>query len=180
MKKNISIEELLQLRLAQAEAEAPPAPRGKRLLELARPWWETWPEKFQACAERLGKMRVAYAHAMTELRHARGGHPVPALIVRDGQETEDFARVVYLAVRDGRLRLRFELSAPADGAKVENFEVTLVADRTSRPVLSAPATVAVDCEYRMDAELPAEIVVGWDALKVTDRMPFRFILRASP
>src|SRR5436309_3280949 len=104
------VEQLLRWRLSQAEAEAPPAPRAGRLLELARPWWETWPERFQSFVERLGGIEVAYGHA-AEPRQPRGGHPVPALVVRAVEELETSVRVLYINVREGRLRLRFQLDA---------------------------------------------------------------------
>jgi hypothetical protein len=34
----------------------------------------------------------------------------------------------------------------------------------------------VDDEYRLDAELPAEIAGEWKEVRVMDRMPFRLIL----
>src|SRR5438477_12791678 len=81
----IPIEQLLRWRLAQAEAEAPPAPRAARLLERARPWWESWPERFQSVIERLTRIQIAYGHAMAEPQ-SRSGHPVPALIVHTVEE----------------------------------------------------------------------------------------------
>ena len=70
MNPGLSIEQLLRWRLARAEAEAPPAPRAARLLELSRPWWETWPERFAGVVARLGQMEVSYGHAMAESRRA--------------------------------------------------------------------------------------------------------------
>ena len=117
MKTEIPIEHLLLWRLSRAEAEAPPAPRAARLLELARPWWETWPERFQLLVGRLAKIQVAYGHAMAEPRRAQSGYPVPVLIVHTKNELETFARVLYLDACDGRLHLRFLLNA-APGEKV--------------------------------------------------------------
>jgi len=178
MKTEVPISQLLRWRLLQAEAEAPPAPRAARLLELARPWWETWPEQFHSLMERLGRMQVVYGHAMAEPRQSRGGFPVPALIALVNQEIEASARVLYLNVRDGRLLLRFQLDAVATQAP-ERLEATFVADQSARPLLSALATLSVDTEYRVDAELPAELVHDWEQLKVTDRMPFRLLLRSD-
>src|SRR6185436_7178633 len=96
MKTEIPIGQLLRWRLSQAEAEAPPAPRAARLLEMARPWWETWPEQFQSLVERLGKIQVAYGHAMAEPQQSRSGHPVPVMIVRAIEELEASARVLSL------------------------------------------------------------------------------------
>jgi hypothetical protein len=179
MKTEIPIGQLLRWRLSQAEADAPPAPRAARLLELARPWWETWPEQFRSLLDRLGRIQMAYGHAMAEPRQSRGGgFPVPALIVLANQETESFARVLYFNIRDGRLLLRFQLDAVAAQAP-ERLEATFVADQSARPLLCAPATLSVDAEYRIDAELPAELAHDWEQLKVTDRMPFRLLLRSD-
>src|SRR5262245_39553982 len=98
MKTKVPISQLLRWRLSQAEAEAPPAPRAARLLELARPWWETWPEQFRALVGRLGQMQIAYGHA-ADARPARGGFPVPALIALGSQEIEASASVLYVNVR---------------------------------------------------------------------------------
>ncbi len=46
-----------------------------------------------------------------------------------------------------------------------------------KPILFTHAVLTVDNEYRLDAELPAEFATSWETLKVTDQMPFRFILR---
>src|SRR5256885_6553362 len=178
MNPKITIEELLRWRAARAEAEAPPAPRAARLLELARPWWEIRPERFQSFVERLGRIHVAYGHAMAEPRQSHTGHPVPALIVRAIEELETSVRVLYLDVRDGRLRLRFQLDAATAQAQ-DCFEATFVGDRHERPLLSAPAILSVDSEYRIDTELSEDLAHGWEQLKVTDRMPFRLILRAD-
>jgi len=173
--RGVSIEQLLRWRLARAEADAPPAPRAARLLERARPWWEVWPERFRAQAERLGRMQLAYGYAATDPRQARSGHPVPALIAH-AEDVEAFARVLYFHVRDGRLRLRFHLEGPT-GRPEPTFEVTFVSDGAARPVLIANATQSVDAEYRLDAELSPDLERSWEPLRVTDPMPFRFILR---
>ena len=177
MKTEIRIEQLLRWRLAQAEAEAPPAPRAARLLELARPWWETWPAQFQALVERLGGIQINCGHAMAEPNQSRMGHPVPVIIVSGAEESEALARVLYLSFRDGRLHLRFQLetpSAPVDAP----YEVTIVSDADAKPVFSARAGLSRDSGYRLDAELATEVAVRWERLKVTDRMPFRLILRS--
>ena len=175
MKREFDIGQLLQWRLERAEAEAPLPPEGLRLLELARPWWEVWPDRFRAYARRLGAVQVSYGYAMSELPHGRSGHPVPTLITRDDEELEAPARVLYMHVRDGRLRLRFQLD-PVPRME-RRFEVTFVSDGTLRPILFTHAVLTVDNEYRLDAELPPEFATTWEALKVTDQMPFRFILR---
>ena len=177
-----TIIELLRWRLARAEADAPPAPRAARLLELARPWWETWPERFRELVGRLGQMQVAYGHAMSEPRRGRSGHAVPALIARGGggggDEHEASARVLYLAVRDGRLHLRIRLDAGPEPAE-PTFEATFIAGEAAQPIFAARATLSVEHEYRVDAELPEEVAAEWARLKVTDRMPFRLILRTD-
>jgi hypothetical protein len=174
----IPVETLLRWRLSQAEAEAPPAPRAARLLELARPWWERWPERFQSLVERVGRIQIAYGHAMTEPRRDGSGFPVPTVIFRTAEELETSVRVVYFAIRDGRLRLRFQLDA-AIGQAHESFDVTFIAGPAARPLLSAQATLSMDSEYRIDTELPEELARNWVLLKVTDRMPFRLILRSD-
>lgn len=177
MKNEISIETLLRWRLDQAEAEAPPPPRSARLLEAARPWWEVWPERFQSLVERLGKIQVAYGLA-AEPSSTRAGHPVPALIVRSRDEIEVPARVLYFSVRDGRLRLRLQLEG-APEPQLKTYDAAFISTASSRPMLAATATLSVDSEYRIDADLPDELARGWEGLRVTDRMPFRLILRAE-
>src|ERR1700722_11054298 len=179
MSTKIPIKEILRWRLAQAEAAAPRAPRARQLLEMARPWWETWPERFKSLVERVGRIEIAYGHAMAEPGHARGRpYPVPALRVRACEEFETFAQVLYLNVRDGRLRLRFHLETPPRSAP-ESFWVTFISVTSPLPVLSAQAMFSVDNEYRIDAELPAELALEWESIKVMDRMPFRLILRTD-
>jgi hypothetical protein len=178
MKSELAVAQLLRWRLARAEAEAPRAPCGARLLELARPWWETWPEWFDQLVNRVGRIETAYGYAMAEPSRNRCGHPVAALIVRAGEELETFARVLYLNVRDGRLRLRFQLDATPGQAR-ETFDVTFINDKDARPLLSAQASLSVDSEYRIDTELSEELARDWEPLKVMDRMPFRLILRAE-
>jgi hypothetical protein len=173
----ISLERLLRQRLAKAEAEAPPPPRARELLDLVRPWWEVWPEKFREQAARLTRMQVEYAYAMDGARAGRAGHPVPVLIAH-AEELETFARVLYFAVSGGTLRMRFQLEA-VPGRAEPAFDVTLVSDRESRPLVAAYATESVTGEYRLDADLPDELASRWAELKVTDRMPFRFILRPA-
>lgn len=178
MKTKVPISQLLRWRLKQAEAEAPPAPRAARLLEKVRPWWETWPEQFRSLAHRLGRIQVAYGHAMAEPRPARGGFPVAALLALANQELEARARVLYLNVRNGRLMFRFQLDAVA-AQLPERLDATFVAEPSARPLLSAPAMLSVDSEYRIDTELPADLANQWGQLKVTDRMPFRLLLRSD-
>src|SRR5688500_15899946 len=109
MKTETSLEKLLRWRLSQAEAEAPPAPTAARLLEMARPWWEAFPEQLSALLARLSRLQVAYGPAMAGPSRARVGHPVPAVIVGEDGERDASARVLYLNIREGRLRMRFQL-----------------------------------------------------------------------
>jgi hypothetical protein len=178
MNNDIPMELLLRWRIALAENEAPPAPRVARLLEQARPWWDTWPDRFQALVERLTRMDIALGHAMTDSSHARTGYPVTALVDHAGEELETFARVLYLSLRDRRLCLRFHLNADFQPA-VESFEATFVSDEKMAPVLSASATRSVDNEYRVDLQVSEELAREWGNLKVTDRMPFRLLLRST-
>jgi hypothetical protein len=176
MNSDTRIEELLRWRLRQAEAEAPPAPRAARLLALARPWWEAWPERFEALVERLGRIQVAFAHALAEPRDSRGGHPLPALIVGAEEEMESSARLLYLEVRGGRLRLRFQLDAALEPAP-RALDVTFVPETPMEAPFSAPAVLSLEREYHLDAELPEGVARRWQGLKVSQRIPYRMILR---
>lgn len=178
MRTEIPVEKLLRWRLERAETEAPPAPRASDLLDAARPWWETWPEQFHAWAGRLGAIQVTFGHAMSEPVPSRTGHPVPTLLIRSVEERETSARALLLQVRDGWLRLRFDLESTS-GPVTESFEVTFLSESESRPLFTACATGSVDGEYRVETRLPAEIAAEWKRLKVTDRMPFRLILRSD-
>src|SRR5258706_7667166 len=109
MKTQLSIEELLRWRLAQAEAEAPRPPRAARLLEEARPWWEVWPVRFRDALECLSTIRLTIGHAMAEPGTGRAGFPIAALVIRGEEEFKASARILYIHIDDGRLRLRFEL-----------------------------------------------------------------------
>lgn len=174
----IPVEKLLRWRLSQAEKESPPAPRAAQLLKLVRPWWETWPEQFQSLVKRVGRIQIAFGHAMTESDKPRSGHPVPTVVVSGGTELETSVRILYLNVHDGQLHLRFQLDATVGDAQ-ESFEATFVGDDSMRPLLSGDATVSVASEYRIDAELSDELARAWVSLKVTDRMPFRLILHSN-
>ena len=176
MNSNTPIEELLRWRLQQAEAEAPPAPSAARLLALSRPWWEALPERFNALVERLGRIQVAYAYAQAEPRQSLGGHPVPALIVRPEEEVESSARLLYLEVRNGRLRLRFQLEAALEPA-VEAFDVTFVSETPHEAPFSALAILSLGREYHLDGELPEGVARRWEGWKVSQRIPYRMILR---
>jgi hypothetical protein len=176
MKTNIQL--LLRWHLAQLENEAPPPPRAARLLEQAQPWWDTWPERFQALVERLGRMEIAFGHAMTDASHARTGFPVTVLVDHAGEETETSARVLYLSLRERRFCFRFHLNATIQ-PPVESFEVTFVTEKNVAPALTASAARSVDNEYRVDLQVSEELAREWGNLKVTDRMPFRLLLRSA-
>jgi len=179
MKEGVSIESLLQWRRQRAEADAPPAPSGAQLLKLVQPWWERWPERFASNVRRLAAIQLAYGYAMAHPPHGHTGHPVAALISRDDDgEQEAPARILYMSVRNGHLRLRFQL-APIP-RNDPTFEVTFVSEAGLRPILSASADLSGEDEYRLDVELPSDLAAAWEALKVTDPMPFRFILRPTP
>ena len=176
-----SIERLLRWRLALAEAEAPPPPPAARLLALSRRWWETLPERVHAQLDRLRQMPLAFGYAMTGDERGRAGHPVPVLIAGEKDRDEDveaYARVLYFRVREGRMRLQFQIEGEAERLD-RAFEVTLVPELADEPVLLGRATWAESGAYRVDVDLPAEFARGWSALRVTDRMPFRLMLRPS-
>jgi hypothetical protein len=121
-------------------------------------------------------VEVVYGHAMAESRRVRGEHLVPALIVRTAAETETSARVLYFSVRDGQLRLRFQLSASYDYSEPA-YEATFVCRTSSQPLFSAPAALSTTSEYSLAERLSDDLATKWDMLKVTDEMPFRLILR---
>ena len=177
MKSEISMQELLRWRLVRAGEAAPPAPRGNQLLAMNRPWWEVLPAQFRALAERVSRIQVAYGHAMSEPARSPAGYPVPTVVLDQGEEIETTVRILYLRASGGRLRLRFELSGVNLASKA--LEATLVAGEPSQPILSAAAQPSVDHEFSLDAPLPASIGTTWEGIKVTDRMPFRLILRTA-
>lgn len=177
---------LLRWRAARAAEEAPPPPSARLLLDLARPWWERWPDRLRARAERLRAMPLAFGYAMTAAERQREAHPVPTLVVADdetdGGDVEAWSRVSYLSVHDGRLRLRFRLEG-ARGEAVQPgraFEATFVLDGDESPRLAARAEQSQSGEYRIDTGLPDDLTDRWAGLKVTDRLPFRFVLHPAP
>jgi hypothetical protein len=173
------ISELLRWRLARAEEEAPPTPRASRLLAAARPWWETWPAQFQGFAERLTGVQATYGHAMAEPVVSRGGNPVPVMIVGVAEEIVGSASILYLDLRDDILRLRFCLVGEGADRTEPAFEVTFISPRTGIPLFEARALRTTNGEYRIEAEMPEPIAAEWGALKVTDLMPFRLLLRVA-
>jgi len=178
LKRSVEIRDLLQWRNQRAEQDAPTPPSGAQLLKLVQPWWEKWPDRFAASVRRLGAIQLSYGYAMSHPHQGHSGHPVATLIANDADEQEAPARVLYINVRDGRLRLRFHLTpVPRKDAA---FEATFISESGLRPILSAYADSSGDDEYRVDVELPSELAVAWSSLKVTDPMPFRLILRPTP
>jgi hypothetical protein len=178
MSSEYDVERLLRWRSARAEDDAPPAPSARLLIALARPWWERVPDRFAAYVHRLQGLQLVYAHAATSPAQGQGPYPVPALLVRVAQEVESSARVLYLSVRDGRLRMRFRLDA--DSALAEpSLDVTFVSDDQLRPLLAAVASQSTGHEYHLEVELPESLESSWSELRVSDRMPFRFIMHAA-
>jgi len=176
MRNGIPMEDLLRWRLERAEAGAPPPPPAARLLELARPWWETWPERFAELVERLGRVQVAFGHAMADPRGPRGG-AIPGLILREKIEVETSVRLLYLDVHDGLLRLRFHLDAALEPPEPA-FDVTFVPEPGAGSPFSAPAVLSLEREYSCETRLPNEVARSWEALKVNHRIPYRLILRS--
>ena len=178
MTRGVDIEHLLQWRRERAEAAASQAPSGASLLKLVQPWWEVWPHRFAANARRLASIQLSFGYAMSHSPQGQSGHPVATLISEGDDERESLARVLYFSVREGRLRLRFQLAPLPPNDRL--FEVTFVSEGALSPILDAHADLSGEGEYRVDAELPAELATAWASLRVTDPMPFRFILRPVP
>jgi hypothetical protein len=176
MSTEAAIKHLLRWRMARAETEAPRAPGAAQLLELSRPWWETWPERFQLLVERLRKIQVGYA--MAEPGPARTGHPVSTLIEHSSIPLETTALVLYIEVRGSRLRLRFQLDKSACHEQPA-FETTFVCCIKHQPLFATQATRSVDSEYRVETELPGNVAKDWTRVRVTDQMPFSLILRPA-
>lgn len=174
MNTDEDIEQLLQWRLRLAEKEAPPAPRASRLLEFCQPWWEVSPARSRRIFDRIAGLQFSFGHAMVAGGGSRSGHPVPVLLMRGDDEIEAAARVLYFNLRDGQLRLRFQLDAvpaPLEPA----LQVTFVAV-DSTPLFAAEAVLTGENEYRLETAPPAPLSATWANLKVTDPMPFRFVL----
>lgn len=178
MKTEPTIERLFVWQSAQAGAEAPPAPRAARLLELARPWWQRYPDRFSAALARFDQMHVRLAHAMETDASRSGGFPVPAVITRTNVETSLLADILYLHLRARRLRIRFHLPPLPEPPEPE-LEVTFVAADGPHALLSGKALLAPGGEYRLEIELSEEIAQAWAHLRVTEPMPFRFVLRPT-
>ena len=177
MNREVRLEHLLRWRLSRAEGDAPPAPRAEALLERTHPWWERWPERFRSQLTRLRQIPLAYGYAMAAPERERRGHPVPTLI-SDTEDIETYTRVTYINVRDARFRMRFQVEG-SQRTRHEAFDATFVTDVSEIPVCAALAVRSHADEYRVDVDLPGDLVQSWSALRVTDRMPFRMILRPT-
>jgi len=178
MTSHTSIEELLRWRLECALAEAPPAPRAARLLALARPWWETVPERFRDLLAQVEALQPAIGHAMTDAHRSGTSHPVPVVIAR-GSNDDDFAtvaHVLFIQVRNGMVRLRFQLQGGADSGATA-YDATFVSSLAGHAPFEATAIRSVDHEYRVESEISPALEPSWSRLRVTDPMPFRLILR---
>jgi hypothetical protein len=101
---------------------------------------------------------------------------VPALIVRAEEELESAARLLYLEVRNGRLRLRFQLDAALEPA-AQALDVTFIPESPMEAPFSAPAVLSLDQEYHLEGELPEGVARRWEGWKVDQRIPYRMILR---
>jgi hypothetical protein len=175
VKKKISVKKLLSWRLEKAKAEAPPAPSAARLLALARPWWETSPERFQLAVRRLNSIQIAHALPIPKSRSPIQG-PVPTLIVRAGEELATSVRIKSMDFSHQRLQLSFQCHIGAEPDQQE-VEVTIVSELTSKPLFCALAAKSLSGEYSFEAELSPEVAEHWKRLKVIDRAAFWLILR---
>ena len=175
-----AIERLLRWRLERAEAEAPPPPNARELLEGTQPWWDRWPDRFRAHAARLRAIPVPDGRATLATTADRHGRPVPVLIAR-GCAGEAHADVAYFVIRNGRLWMRFALRDPlAADSSLEyegGFEATFVDEDREGPVLVGDAVPTRGGEYRLEAELTPDVEAAWSGIEVTRRFPFRLILR---
>lgn len=175
MNNPITLADVLHWRLAEAEASAPPPPRATRLLDLARPWWETYPEKYKAFADRFSSFRIRYGHALVDPAAAALAHPVPVLIVQSDGERETSAQLLYLTTSESTIRLRFELAESNLGEGA--FESTFIDQKTLQPLFTAEVRGSIGNEYGLESPLPDYLGLKWMSLKVTDQMPFLLILR---
>jgi hypothetical protein len=167
----IPVGKLLRWRLEKAGAKAPLAPSAAHLIELARPWWETSPERFQLAIQRLNSIQIAWPKS----KRARFRHgPLPALIVRTAGEMETSVRILSVGLKNGRLQLFFKLEVEAE-PREQTIEVTFVSEL--KPLFSALAARSLSGEYWLEAELSSEVAKHWKRLNATGSLPFQFILR---
>jgi len=175
MNTEVSLEQLLRWRLTLAEAEAPPALRAARLLELVRPWWERYPERFQRLLPSLMSLELGVRQRAARTRLACAQHPVRALLVRSNEPFGTKVRVLFLSVRASQLHFRFTLDEECSLLE-EDFEVTFVSNSPAKPLFLAEARRLSEIEYRLDTGIPPELTEEWAGLKAADPMPFRLIL----
>ena len=178
MKSKIPIYELLRWRLEHAKSEAPLAPPASRLLDLSLPWWERQPEKFQLLMAQLEKIPPLDGRRSSKSSRSHRPQLVPALFVRGSEKFANSVSVQYFRVRDGRFRLRFKLDTALMPAE-PTLQATFISVTGGRPLLCVTATVLASGGYSVDMELPPELAQDWEQVKVTDRMPFRLILRSG-
>jgi hypothetical protein len=94
------------------------------------------------------------------------------------EDVETIARITYLSIRDGRLRLRFTVDEPL--REVEQcFEATFISVGELQPMFLATATRHATGEYRVELDLSHELATGWRVLRAGDPMPFCLILRPA-
>ena len=173
VKRKIPLERLLRWRHQKAKADAPPAPSAAELIDLARPWWERRPEKFQLLIQRLNKIQVTYPQAGSDL--LENWYPVPVLVVHGAAKSETSARVVSYHLRERMMHLRFQLKTRMPPLE-SSFEATFISEIGGRVLFTTTASVFKKLEFTIDTELPTGIARDWKELKVTDPMPFRVIL----
>jgi len=177
MKKKLPVEKLLRWRFETARAEAPPAPPAASLLAFARPWWETSPERFQLAIQRLGSIQIAHAHPTSKSPQSRIRGRVPTLLVRTAEEIETSVCILSMSLSEGRMQLSFQCETRPEPDE-QMFEATLVSEATAKPLFCALTDKSLDNEYRLSAKLSDDLAKEWERLKLTDRMPFRLILRS--
>ena len=173
-----SIARLLRWRQDRGAADAPPPPGAAQLVALARPWWEAAPARLLAQVERLRQVPLAYGYASTADARGGAGHPVPVL-VDAGEEAETYAHVLYLVVRGGRMRVRFQLAADAAPLPGDALDVIFVPDAPEAAPFAGTARRAQGGAWRADVALPDDAEWRWATLRVTDRLPFRLVLRPA-
>jgi hypothetical protein len=175
MKRKMPIKELISWRYKLAKSEAPSRPSATRLLDLALPWWEKNPEEFRSLAAQLNQIELAEDRPVAKSRRGRG-QPIAALAVFRGKKFQNSVRVQQFRLRNAKLNLSFEMETamPAMGP---TLEVTFISDHSAQPLFCALATASANGTYRINTELPSNLIPDWGRLKPADRMPFRLLLR---
>lgn len=169
MKTLLTGEEVICLRF-------PPGGVDDQAPEPVEPWWQRSPDSFYLLADRLISGAISFGHALGPADGRGGNHPVHTVIARTNVKTNSLADVLYFQLNGHVLSLRFQLQL-LDELPEPRFEVTFVAADTATPLFVAQATLSPGGEYRMKANIPANFAKAWATLRVTDRMPFRFILK---